>query len=88
MSCYACRSCLEPWPTSMKLKKCPDCDGQLFYDSTRNPIDQEEAERRLRFANFRHYYDRREAEREKRGEPTPEEQERAERQAMEDNLAA
>ena len=50
-----CRPCNAHWPTHLNLKSCPECKGQLV-SSTVAAMDSDEAEARLREAEFAWYY--------------------------------
>lgn len=70
MPAERCSDCGINWPIG--TKECGVCMGELDHFAMTASISAEEAKRLTTGADFERFYDKREKEREKAGDPTPE----------------
>lgn len=79
MAARRCVDCEINWPSGTAFAKCGECQKTTIYAGTKQPdMSNAEALSRWRQAEFRRFYEGWEAERERRGEPSPETQGRLE----------
>ena len=73
MAAYRCSLCAINWPPATRFKQCPECEERCGWISNTSPeMAESEADSRSRHAEFRRFCEGWDDERERRGEPTPE----------------
>lgn len=73
MSARRCSTCNYYWPHTSEYARCPTCGERTDSLADTRPMSRDEAKRIAARAEFDRRYEHREAERLRRGEPTPEE---------------
>lgn len=66
-----CDRCKTDWPALVEFTHCPECGNETEGTIKGDPIGREEAERRVKFADFERRYTAREAQRIADGRPLP-----------------
>ena len=56
MSSYRCSSCGENWPHQMDFRLCLECGNPCWVSTDQAPMDDDEAQSRLRQHKFERYY--------------------------------
>lgn len=72
MPAKSCPACKEAWPIEPEYNSCPRCGNATVYRPLADALTEDEAQTKLAHLRFDRYYERRELDRRRRGDPTPE----------------